>query len=270
MVVMDNAVEPAAETSGDRLNTGTKKVIVKPVTNAIRILRYLSRSGKPERAAEIARDLSINPSTCFNILRTLVDQDILQFNSSAKTYSIGLGLLKLVESALIDSQRIQAARQVMSELAARFHVTVTLWRRVANRIILVGAEASPTDLSITMSEGQRLPILMGASGRVFAPRIGLGEAELRAEFEQIRWARPFKFEDYWREVQAGLKNGWTVDDGYFSNGIMTVAVPIFDANDNVSFTLSAVMFRGALSEENIPVLAAALREAATKISRVLF
>lgn len=263
-------MELTAETTDDSPDAATRKVIVKPVANAIRILRYLSRSGEPERAAEIARDLSINPSTCFNILRTLVDQGVLEFDSSAKTYSIGLGLLKLVESALVDSQRIQAARQVMSELAARFRVTVTLWRRVSNRIILVGAEASPTDLSITMSEGQRLPILMGASGRIFAPRLGLGEAELRAEFEQIRWARPFQFEDYWHEVQEGLKNGWAVDDGYFSNGIMTVAVPIFDANDNVSFALSAVMFRGTLSEENIPVLAAALREASAKISKVLF
>ena len=42
------------------------------MVNAIKILRYLTHTGAPERAADIARHLSINQSTCFNILRTLV------------------------------------------------------------------------------------------------------------------------------------------------------------------------------------------------------
>ena len=58
------------EVGGDRKVTGA--VTVKPVANAIRILRHLSQSGAPERSVDIARRLSINHSTCFNILRTMV------------------------------------------------------------------------------------------------------------------------------------------------------------------------------------------------------
>ena len=57
-------------------------VTVKPVVNAVRILRYLTQKGAPERAADIARHLAINPSTCFNILRTLVAEDVVDFNPS--------------------------------------------------------------------------------------------------------------------------------------------------------------------------------------------
>ncbi|MCC5861793.1 MAG: helix-turn-helix domain-containing protein [Gammaproteobacteria bacterium] len=267
---MNNSSVSRTTATTDLRDSGASKVIVKPVANAVRILRHLGQSGQPSRAAEIARDLAINPSTCFNILRTLVDQDILEFDSSTKVYSISLGLITLVESALIDRQRIPAVRQVMSELAAEFRVTMTLWRRIAHRIVLIGAESSPSDLSISMSEGQRLPVLMGATGRILAPRLGLSEPELRAEFDKIRWARALSFEQYWREVQTALKRGWAVDDGHFSNGIMTMAVPIFDARDHVSHTLSAVMFRGALDDDGMAKLTAALKAASTRISALLF
>ena len=71
--------------------------LVKPVSNAIRILRHLSQVGKPERSLDIARQLSINPSTCFNILRTLVQEDVVDFSPLSKRYSVGSGLARLVE-----------------------------------------------------------------------------------------------------------------------------------------------------------------------------
>ena len=159
---------------------GAGGVTVKPVANAIRILRYLSQTGAPERGADIARHLSINPSTCFNILRTLVAEDVIDFNPLSKMYSAGLGLAKLVDQLITQGQRIELAKPFMEELAAKFHVTVTLWRRMGtDRIVLVSSEASPTDLRIDMPTGQRLPLLMGASGRLFAGQLGLSESEAR-------------------------------------------------------------------------------------------
>lgn len=105
-------------------------VTVKPVSNAIRILRYLTQTGAPERAADIARHLSINSSTCFNILRTLVAEDVVDFNALSKTYSAGLGLARLVEQLVTQGQRLQLAAPPMQDLAAEFGVTVTLWRRL--------------------------------------------------------------------------------------------------------------------------------------------
>jgi DNA-binding IclR family transcriptional regulator len=246
-------------------------VMVKPVANAIRILRYLAQTSAPERAADIARHLAINSSTCFNILRTLVAEDVIDFNPNSKMYSVGLGLAKLVDQLMTQGQRIELARPVMEVLAARFQVTVTLWRRMGlDRIVLVASVASPTALRIDMPAGQRLPLLMGASGRLFVGQLALSETEARAEFEQIRWSRPISFETYWREVGRAKKRGWAVDEGYFSNGILTVAAPVRDTTDAIAFTISAVMIRGHLDDAGIDAIGDALRDAGAQLTKTLF
>jgi DNA-binding IclR family transcriptional regulator len=86
-------------------------------------------------------------------------------------------------------------------------------------------------------------MLMGASGRLFASRLDLS-TEIRAVFDKIRWARPLSFETYLEEVEQCRQQGWSVDDGCFSAGIMVIAAPVCDRNDNIAYTVSAVMFRG--------------------------
>lgn len=267
----DTVASAHEEGSTDSRARGGSAVTVKPVVNAIRILRYLSQTGAPERAVDIARHLSINPSTCFNILRTLVAEDVVDFNSLYKTYSAGLGLARLVEQLVTQGQRVERAAPLMQEFAARHRVTTTLWRRMGtDRIVLVSSETSPTDLRIDMPAGQRLPILMGASGRLFAAQMNLDEEQMRTEFEQIRWSRPLTFEAYWREVQRGRRRGWTIDDGHFSAGIVAVAAPVKDASGAIAFAVSAVMFRGQYDDEALEALGEELRQLGVELSSALF
>ncbi|MDW3682363.1 IclR family transcriptional regulator [Cupriavidus sp. CV2] len=269
-----NAAAPAAEPKPKvraATNAMANAVTVKPVSNAIRILRYLTQTGAPERAADIARHLSINSSTCFNILRTLVAEDVVDFNALSKTYSAGLGLARLVEQLVTQGQRLQLAAPPMQDLAAEFGVTVTLWRRLgADRIVLVSSQSSPTNLRIDMPAGQRLPILMGASGRLFAGRLGLTEAQLREEFEQLRWVRAISFDNYLREVNRARRRGWASDDGYFATGVLAIAAPVCDPSGNIAFTVSTVMIRGDRSEDKVEVLGEAVRDLGHKLEAVLF
>jgi DNA-binding IclR family transcriptional regulator len=261
--------------TGDRrvpaLNAQASVTLVKPVANAIRILRYLSRSGAPARAVQLARALGINNSTCFNILRTLATEGVLEFNAQAKTYSIGIGLVKLVDSTLSDGKRISAAKPILHEIAERYGVTATLWRRIfPDRIVLVGVEHSRSDLRVHMGEGQRLPMLMGATGRLIAANGEMTRAEAEAAFVGLRWARPLSFDAYWRGVRQAEKQGWAVDDGYFSQGILSVAAPVFNEDDKVEYSISAVMFRGQRNEAGVNVLGADLLRYSEKLSKMVF
>ncbi|QCG68136.1 IclR family transcriptional regulator [Pseudomonas veronii] len=252
-------------------NQKSGAVVVKPVSNAIRILRHLSQGGTPERSVDIARQLSINPSTCFNILRTLVLEDVVDFNPLSKRYSAGLGLARLVEQFVTQGQRVQLAKPLLQDLAARLRVTITLWRRMGpDRIVIVSSAASPTDVRIDMAEGQRLPMLMGASGRLFATQLDLEDSQVRQSFDAIRWAQALPFEAYRDDVQLAAKRGWAVDDGYFSVGILAIAAPVYSPSGNIDFTVSAVLFRGQRQGEGIDELGKALIEFCNDLTHVLF
>ena len=247
-------------------------VTVKPVVNAIRILRFLTASGSPERAADIARELELNPSTCFNTLRTLAAEEMVDFDPLSKTYTTGLGLAKLVENLVTQGQRLEVLRPLMQEFAASHHVTVTLWRRMGNdRIVLVSSESSPGDLRIDMAIGQRLPMLMGASGRLFAaPLLVHDPAGLRAAFDKVRWRRPLDFEQYRQQVATAIECGWSVDDGYFSPGILAVAAPVLDRSGAICYAVSAVTFRGQFAADGIDKLGGAIHKLAGKVGNMLF
>jgi DNA-binding IclR family transcriptional regulator len=247
-------------------------VTVKPVVNAIRILRFLTASGSPERATDIARELSLNPSTCFNTLRTLVAEDMLDFDPLSKTYTTGLGLAKLVENLVTQGQRLEVLRPLMQEFAATHHVTVTLWRRMGNdRIVLVSSESSPGDMRIDMAIGQRLPLLMGASGRLFAGSLLAHDpVGLKAAFDKVRWRRPIDFAEYRQQVATAEQRGWSVDDGYFSPGILAVAAPVHDRSGAICYAASAVTFRGQFADDGIDKLGAAIGKMAAKVGSILF
>jgi DNA-binding IclR family transcriptional regulator len=248
------------------------KNAVKPVANAIRPLKFLAQTGKPTTVTQIAREFAINTSTCFNILRTLVGEDMIDFSELSKTYTVGLGTVKLVEKTLSDGERMAAAMPHLAEIADHFAVNVTVWKRMAmERIILVATQETSRYPRIHMKPGQRLPLLMGASGRLIAANLKMSKAEVKSAFKNLRWkGRPASFETYWREVQIAAKRGWASDDGYFSAGIVTVAAPILDPNGVVAFTISALTFRGQHDDKEIIRLGEQLKVFGQRLTSILF
>src|SRR5690606_34420635 len=143
----------------DRNMAKSSLVTVKPVVNAVRILRFLSQAGAPARSVDIPRKLDINASTCFNILRTLVAEDMVEVSPISKRYSAGFGLARLVEQFVTQGQQVQRAQPLLESFAADSRVTVTLWRRMgSDRSVIVSSATCPADVSINTSDGQRVPI----------------------------------------------------------------------------------------------------------------
>lgn len=220
------------------------KTVVKPVVNAIQILRYLAEPSEVPTATNIARELKIHTSTCFNILRTLVKEGVIGFDPVGKTYSFGLGLLELVRIPSSEQARLTLAAPLMRDFANTYDVTVLLWHRIGNaRMILVRTEFSPSDMGIHLRLGFRLPLMSAATGRAMASHIGLSKQEIRAQFNAVRWARPLAFDAFWKDVQESARRGWAVDDGYFTAGILGLAAPIVGDSDPPRYSLGAVAFR---------------------------
>lgn len=218
---------------------------VRSVVQALRIVRHMIDAAQPQGVTAIARQLDLSPSSCFNLLRTLVAEDFLRFDPVAKTYSLGPALMRLAQRAQSVDSALALARPRLEAFAARYGVASGLWRLSANqRLVLAAVADSDNATRIHMTVGQRLPMLIGAIGRCVAAHAGLADDALASRFAALRWQNAPTFARYKREVAQVRKSGWAVDDGDYMRGVTTIAAPVLDAEGSVVFCLANTLFRG--------------------------
>lgn len=219
--------------------------VVGAVAAAIKIMRYLGESRDPVGVSRIAKDTRLNTSTTFNILRTLALNDIVTFDPSSKAYALSLGLLEIARGATAIAGDISAALPLMERIAQKHGVTITLWQPVSrNRKVLILSAVTRSAMRIQMAVGQRLPIYIGATGRVFAAFGETTDEELKTRFNEIRWDRPLEFADFMTQVRETREQGWALDDGNFAVGTVSLAAPIFNRNRTANLAVTATMFAG--------------------------
>ncbi len=234
------------------------------------VLRYLNQTGTRAGVSRVARDLQLNPSTCFHLLRTLVYEGMVSFDPDTKTYALGLGVIELAKGALDQASYARLMRPHLDAVAARHQVTVTLWQRAgADRVVLVDRAESDTAMRVHMQIGQRLPMYVAALGRCMAAHSGLTKAALRQAFKTLRWEDPPSFEQYWASVEAARRPGYAVDSGQYVLGATTVSVAVLDADGRPLMALSAVGFSAQLTDARIAALGEDLRARAAAVGRAL-
>lgn len=250
--------------------TPAPEKLVGALASGLSILRYLCAAPAPVGVSRIARDLSLNSSTCFNLLKTLVHEQLVLFDDSAKTYSIGLGLVKLAKGALEQASYVRMIHPHLEEIAMRHRTTVTLWQRsTEERVVLVDRADNVAAMRVHMSIGQRLPMYIAALGRSMAAHSSLSPAELRSRFSNLRWENAPSFEAYLAEVDEARRIGYAVDIDRYVRGVTTVSAAIVDAEQQPVMAISAVGFSGQFDTAAIEALGTDLRERAREISRAV-
>ncbi|TNE33351.1 MAG: IclR family transcriptional regulator [Alphaproteobacteria bacterium] len=241
--------------------------LVGALVGGISVLRYLSASNNPIGVTQVARDLSINPSTCFNLLRTLVHEGLVVFNPDTKTYQIGLGLVEIAHSALNGASLVRMIQPLLDRISAENQVTATLWQKVReDRVMLIATSGSGAVISIHMNIGQRLPCFVGAMGRCFAAFSNMNKAQLKAAYSKIRIENPVPFEDWYAGLPEVREKSCAIDEGNFSRGFTTISSPVFDTEGHPTMTISAVAVTAQLDRSEIERLENAVRNAAAQIT----
>jgi DNA-binding IclR family transcriptional regulator len=242
---------------------------VKSVTGAAAVLRYLAAASAPPGVNAIARGAGLSPSSCFNILKTLVAEELASFDVDTKTYGLGLGLVRLARRALASTGTIATIRPLLDQFA-RGGLATGVWEVASQgRLVLAAFLESDAATRIHMSIGHRLPLMAGAMGRCIAAAGQLPSNEIRRRFAEVRWECRPDFATYVEQVERAAARGWAIDEDCFIRGITTVAAPIKNG-DQVRFCISNSLFSGQSSEAEMERLGAATTDAARKASSLLF
>jgi DNA-binding IclR family transcriptional regulator len=251
-------------------SSGPPEKLVGALSSGLAVVRYLASTGTPVGVTRVARDLELNSSTCFNILKTLVHEGLVTFDDATKTYAIGIGLVELAKGALEQASYVRLLRPHLEALAAEHRITATLWQRSREeRVVLVDLADNSAAIRVHMSIGQRLPMYIAALGRCMAAYSDLSEEQLRERISKLRWENAPAFEDYYAEVRQVRERGYAVDNGNYVKGVTTVSAPVVDASERAVMAMSAVGFTAQLNKAAIRHLGDDLHARATQVSRAM-
>jgi DNA-binding IclR family transcriptional regulator len=243
--------------------------VVGALVNGLSILRYLQEAPSPVGVTRVARDLSLNPSTCFNLLRTLVYEGLVNFDTQNKTYTISLGVVAFAQGAMDRESHIRKLHPELERLAKQHSVAMHQWQRIDDERVLLVDSAEPEDSTVRLSMriGQRLPVYAGAMGRCFAAFSEVPETELREQFSSVRLAQPMPTEQWLDELKQVRQKGYAVDSGHLTKGITTVSVPVFDANAQPFLAISAIVLDEQVSDSALATLASDMSVISRQASR---
>jgi DNA-binding IclR family transcriptional regulator len=107
----------------------TAKNALRPVgavSSAVRILRRLGGLSAGVGVTAIGRATRVNTSTCFNILRTLVQEGLVVFEPKGKTYRLGVGVIEIA-AGLLGKNQVDLIRPELQRLALNYDALLCLW-----------------------------------------------------------------------------------------------------------------------------------------------
>lgn len=255
--------------SREASNASAQGLAGKPVgavIRAVRILQLLARTTTALRGSRIAKDLGLNTSTCYNILQTLAAENLVRYDPETKCYRLGYGLLDLASSKAIMGGDLSGIRVAMQEVSDTYEAATSLWRRVSNtRMLLIMVTSSARQTRVHMTVGQRLPLLVGSTGRAMAATLNMSRDEIRHRFDEVRWIRPLSFDTYYQEVLTGRERGWTLDTGDFVNGLHSISAAVTDERGMPLLVCTATMFSSQYDDERGERIGKALIELARRV-----
>ena len=211
------------------------------VAAALRILRCIGRNGESMRLSDIVREEGINPSTALNILRTLEHEGLVDFDVRTKRYALGDGLTELAAPVLGRRDAGQRITRALAAAAQELGAAIGLWRRVGNELELVRTGESSDVMRLSFTVGRRLPMFVGAMGRLVAARGTWSDAMLRQGFDAVSWTDAPTYAEWRNQVDETRSSHTGIDRGTVTAGILGVAVPV-ERDGPLTHVIAAALF----------------------------
>ena len=250
--------------------TQTKRQ-VPAVTRAVAILRFLGRSPDPVGVNPIARALDLVPSTCLHILRVLQDEGLVEFDSDTKRYSIGIGILPLARSALQRNSFSNLVQPRLDDLSERFEMTAIATQRAEpEQMVVVALAHSRLPFRLQVDLGSRFPMLISATGRLYAAYTPMDRDSQKAKFDRLVWDHPPDFDAWLAEVDTTRERGYAVDAGIYISGVTVVAVPVFGAGGQMIRSVVAIGISERMKDGQVPKVARAMTALRDEIQSLQF
>ena len=203
------------------------------VKKAFKILHAISEASNGMGVSDLSKQLKIGKSTVHGITSALEELGVLVRDPLHKKYNMGYTLLELRKKAYGKMELREVARIPMEKLMEKIGETVFLGILNGDHITILDMVESHHEMKITSPPGTRLPLIAGATGKVF-----LSQFEEKKAKEVIQRMGLVRFtsksivdqKKFFKEIEEAKKKGYAVDDEEYMLGVRAIAAPIQTAS----------------------------------------
>ncbi len=238
------------------------------VKKAFKILHAIADSSTGLGVSELAKQLKIGKSTVHGITAALEEMGVLVRDPLQKKYTPGYTLLELGRRAYSKMELRDVARIPIGNLMEKVRETVFLGVMNGDHITILDVVESHNELKITSPPGTRLPLLAGATGKVF-----LAQLEERKAKEIVQKMRLVRYtsksvvhsKKFLAEVEEVRKRGYAIDNEEYMLGVRAIAAPIQTSSPPPA-AIWVVGFTSSLNDQKMEKVILVTRNTAQEIS----
>lgn len=185
---------------------------VNAIANGFAILKYLSIQKSPLGVTKIAKATGISPSSCFNILKTLVELNLATFDVQTKGYGMGFAVVELAQNGIANNLFIKTAKPHLQELAERYNGFAGLWEvSIKAPAVLIATAEQTTRVRSNIDVGYTQAVGTGSVGRAVLSQYLDDMVLIESTFRDINWEGDITLSDYIKDIHQAAKRGYAVD-----------------------------------------------------------
>ena len=238
------------------------------VTRASDMIDFIGEDYSGKSAAELIRKFSLPKTTCYRLLQTLVKCEFLTQDVSTGLYYLGK---KFSDYATIEEHKLHllqaVSRPYLKDLSLQAQETAKISVLSSMSCYVLDNAEGPQNIKISVKTGSVFPLHAGASSKILFLSMGnhaqsilfnkglerytsktiTSQSEMLVEFEKI------------------AKQGYSVDNGEYIEGICAVACPVYDYSGKIIAAVSIVYAASSMNQATIESLVPHLKETTQNI-----
>ncbi len=246
--------------------------IVPALENGIAIIAYLNRKAPhPATMAEISNSLGISRSHCHSLLKTLTHFDWLSFDATTKMYQLQAGILSDA-SSLLNSPMISVVRKHLTALVERIALPCVLSEPLSDdSFVVIDRFNALHFMEVSFPVGHRFPRNASAQMRAYLAWQTIDRIDLwMRDWQPVAYTEssPRDATSLRAEIGATRRRGYSRSVGEFTDGLMALALPIFNRTGQVQYIFNVSSLVGALKPREEEV-AREMQQTVAQIHRAL-
>ncbi len=213
---------------------------IQSLERGLTILEILGNAGRPMVLNEIAEHFSLDRSSVFRLVATLVKSGFVIQDAETKQYSLGYKILQLSAALNSHSYVVDLLRPVIRTVQNQTNQNSHLAILDGDQVVFLAVEQPREHLSLHVSVGTREPSVVTALGKsllAFLDEEELAKTLKNVRFEQYTPKSVMSASRLKKDLKAIRKSRLAFDDEEYRPGIVCFAAPVFDQKGEVLYSL---------------------------------